>query len=52
MVAFTEEEELEFRLKIENEEREKLIVQLREAIERERFSIEQLQELIAETGAL
>ena len=51
-VQLNEEQELELRLKIENDEREKMINQLKEAIERETISVERLQELIAETGAL
>lgn len=43
------EKELELLLIIENEEREKIILHLNEAIEKERQSVERLQELLAET---
>ena len=43
------EKELELALVIENLEREKIIQQLNEAIEKERKSVEHLQELLAET---
>ena len=52
VVVLSNEQEAELRIRIENEEREKMIGQLKEAIDRERLSIERLQELIAETGAL
>ena len=45
----TNEQELELLLMIENYEREKIIEQLNEAIEKERKSVERLQELLAET---
>ena len=43
------EQELELLLKTENLERETLIEQLQKAIEKERGSVERLQELLAET---
>ncbi len=45
----TNEQEMELQLMIENHEREKIIEQLNEAIEKERKSVERLQELLAET---
>ncbi|XP_059351189.1 ralA-binding protein 1-like isoform X2 [Daphnia carinata] len=45
----TKEEEMELLLMIENHEREKIIEKLSEAIEKERKSIERLQELLADT---
>lgn len=43
------DKELELALMIENEEREKIILQLAEAIEKERKAVEHLQELLAES---
>lgn len=43
------EKELELMLKMENLERETAIDQLQKAIEKERGSVERLQELLAET---
>ncbi|KAK4008868.1 hypothetical protein OUZ56_013994 [Daphnia magna] len=45
----TKEEEMELLLMIENHEREKIIEKLSEAIEKERKSVERLQELLADT---
>jgi hypothetical protein len=44
----TTEQELELLLMIENHEREKIIEKLAEAIEKERKSVERLQEILAE----
>lgn len=49
VVVLDNEKELELFLIIENEEREKIILQLNEKIEKERKSVERLQELLAET---
>lgn len=49
-IVLDSEKELELALMIENLEREKIIQQLNEAIEKERQSVEQLQELLAETA--
>lgn len=50
LVLLDADKELELTLMIENEERAKIIQQLNEAIERERRSVEHLQELLAETA--
>lgn len=50
LVFLDADKELELTLMIENEERAKIIQQLNEAIERERRSVEHLQELLAETA--
>lgn len=47
--TLTAEQELELFLSIENQEREKIIEQLNVAIDKERKSVERLQELLAET---
>lgn len=46
---FITEQEIELQLNIENSEREKIIELLNDAIEKERKSIERLQEILAET---